>query len=102
MGINLRYLTDQGRSFVPGDGCNRSGDQQEARKTCIPGRLIIKLATAGAILVALLLLCGRRKAPRFKQQAASNKLQAPSFKRQAVDMKENIGYKIVNKGERNI
>jgi len=35
-------------------------------------------------------------------QAASNKLQAPSFKRQAVDMKENIGYKIVNKGERNI
>jgi len=36
-----------GSSFVPGDGCNRSGDQQEARKTCIPGRLIIKLATAG-------------------------------------------------------
>ena len=24
----------------------RSGDQQEASKTCIPGRLIIKLATA--------------------------------------------------------
>ena len=41
--------TDQGRSFVPGDGCNRSGDQQEARKTCIPGRLIIKLATAGSV-----------------------------------------------------
>jgi hypothetical protein len=35
-------------------------------------------------------------------QAASNKLQAPSVKLQAVDMKENIGYKIVNKGERNI
>jgi len=38
--------TDQGRSFVPGDGCSQSGDQQEASKTCIPGRLIIKLATA--------------------------------------------------------
>ena len=37
--------TDQGRSFVPGDDCSQSGDQQEARKTCIPGRLIIKLAT---------------------------------------------------------
>jgi len=44
-----------GSSFVPGDGCNRSGDQQEARKTCIPGRLIIKLATATS----------------FKQQATS-------------------------------
>jgi len=30
------------------------------------------------------------------------KQQAPSFKRQAVDMKEIIGYKILNKGERNI
>jgi hypothetical protein len=109
---------DQGRSFVPGDGCNRNGDQQEARKTCIPGRLIIKLATAGAILVALLLLGGRRKAPRSgrqatsfkhfrmilrnilkKQQAASTKLQASSFKQQAFDMKEIIGYKIGNKGE---
>ena len=37
--------TDQGRSFVPGDGCSQSGDQQEARKTCIAGSLIIKLAT---------------------------------------------------------
>jgi len=27
------------------------------------------------------------------------KLQAASFKHQAVDMKENIGYKILNKGE---
>ena len=34
-----------GSSFVPGDGCSQSGDQQEASKTCIPGRLIIKLAT---------------------------------------------------------
>ena len=29
------------------------------------------------------------------------KQQAASFKRQAVDMKEIIGYKIVNKGETN-
>jgi len=34
-----------------------------------------------------------------KQQAASTKLQAASFKQQVFDMKEIIGYKIGNKGE---
>ena len=79
--------------------------------------------------LVILLLCGRRKAPRFKQQATSfkhfrmilrnilKKQQAASFKHQAVDMKEIIGYKncialgtvalfktstVHNKGERNI
>ena len=79
---------------------------------------LMDLGSAAQVLecrqLVILLLCGRRKAPRFKQQATSfkhfrmilrnilKKQQAASFKHQAVDMKEIIGYKIVNKGEINI
>ena len=40
-----------------------------------------------------------KKAASRKHQASSFKLQASSFKQQAFDMKEIIGYKILNKGE---
>ena len=36
---------------------------------------------------------------KHSKKATSRKLQASSFKQQAVDMKEIIGYKILNKGE---
>ena len=85
---------------------------------CCAGAISDAVLTAGIVKSATLGMGGALHAPSvatalslvaatsFKQfrmilRNILKKLQAPSFKQQAIDMKEIIGYKIVNKGETN-
>tara|TARA_R100000655_G_scaffold2360_2_gene9427 strand:- start:1351 stop:1665 length:315 start_codon:yes stop_codon:yes gene_type:complete len=76
----------KGRSFVPDDDCNRSGDQWEARKTHIAGSLTKTSNSQQQVTLCLY--------PAFWLLDAGAKPQASSAK---LDKHQGVGYNGIRK-----